>query len=1611
MKEQSDPIEILIAEDSATQAEQLQMLLEEYDYRVIKTPDGRAALAQLQQHKPALVISDVVMPELDGYGLCRAIKSDEQLRQIPVMLVTTLSDPHDVVRGLECGADNFIRKPYDEKDLLSRIRYLLMNVELRKKHRTQMALEIDIDGKSYSINSERQQILDMLISTYEQAVDVNKALKERETELARSNGILQQLNRIAAAINAAVSEEQVVEATLQHALELPGIQAGWIILRSGEEGFRLAGARGLPPALSGADAFAGVCTCNRRLLNGELDSATNIIRCDRLVAAQGDTGGLDCHATVPLRLGGDRYLGVMNLLGTDDGLFTEQELALLTNVGDQVAVALERARLHEDLEAQVADRTAELTAEIEERKRIERAQARLVAIIEATPDLVGTQTLDGRLLYLNQAGLQMTGCRPEELASIRTADTHPEWAKQVVREIGIPHALSHGHWVGETAILGADGREIPIHQMILAHKGEDGKPQYLSTIGRDITQLKADQARITRLNRIYAVLSGINTSIVHVQDQVELFRQACQIAVEQGKFVFAWIGKLDAESRQVIPVAQASHEEGYLEQVTLTGDASIPGSCGLTAQALTEMVPAVCNDIAMDERMASCRDAAMERGYRAVTVFPIILAGRPYGVFALYSDEKDVFDEEELQLLLEMSSDISYALDKLDLEARRAAAEAELRKLSSVVEQSPASVLIADLESTIEYVNPGFTRLTGYSREEVVGQKLKVLGSAKLPSEEYREKWTCLLRGETWRGELTNRRKDGSEYVESIVASPLRNADGEITHYLTITEDITDRKHAEEAVRESRERLQRLLNSMYEGVYGTDRDGNCTFVNRSFLQMLGYQDESEVLGKCVHELIHHTHADGTSYPASECRIYHAVESRQSVNVSDEVFWRKDGVAIPVEYWAHPITIDGEVSGVIATFIDITERKQAEAELLQLNESLEQRVLERTRDLDRARSEANMANRAKSAFLATMSHEIRTPMNGVIGMVGVLEQTDLTSHQADLVGTIRDSAGALLGIIDDILDFSKIEAGRMELEQEPICLEELIEGLCNSLVPVAARKKVDLDLFVSPAVPARVLSDDVRLRQIFYNLVGNAIKFSAGRPGKRGRVSIRVEVAQEQPLRLTCRVADNGIGMSPETVDGLFTPFTQAEISTTRKFGGTGLGLAISKRLVDLMAGEIRVESTPGIGSVFSFTLPFRLPPEQPAANEPDIAGLDCLLVAGSELNADDLRAYLEHAGARVHPVSDRAALADRLSQVELPAVIILSAAQLSVYRAELDGAADLRRLLITRGRRRRARVEGEDTVTLDGDALRRLSLLRAVAVAAGRASPEIIHERMEESRIGDDAVPPTIAEARTRDQLILVAEDDEINQKVILQQLALLGYAAEIAGDGAEALRMWREGRYALLLTDLHMPEMDGYMLVETIRQEEERGQHMPIMALTANALRGEANRAYAVGMDEYLTKPVKLSALRAVLEKWLAPESAASAPDQPADTSTPGPGAALDVSVLEGLVGDDQETVHEFLADYSLSAEKLALDMRAALAEGDAQHIRTIAHKLKSSSRSVGALALGDACAELENACSIGNKSTIPQGVATVEALLAEVQAEIAGLSGDRDKSHEKET
>ncbi|MHB8252876.1 MAG: GGDEF/EAL domain-containing response regulator [Acidiferrobacter sp.] len=405
--------DVLIVEDSPTQAEYLRQLLEEHDFHVTLATNGEQALLVARQHKPALIISDIVMPRMDGYELCKAVKSDKTLKGIPVMLVTSLASAHDVMKGLECGADNFIRKPYDEKYLLARIDYILINQEIRKGQKVEMGVEILLGGKKHFINAERQQIVDLMISIYEEAVHINDELKARQKDLARSNQSLSGLYRIAVGLNGAATESEVAERALERALDLPGTHGGWIVLQGEGDDLRLVATRNLPPELDVPGILMGDCSCRRQLLRGEFGMAMNVTECEHLQALDGHGNGAVSHASIPLWIG-DRSLGVMNLLGSSPQVFDDADLRTLHGVGNQVAIALERARLYEHMERLVGERTAALTAEIGERKQAEVAIRKLSSAVEQTADSICITNTNGVIEYINPAFETITGYGGDE---------------------------------------------------------------------------------------------------------------------------------------------------------------------------------------------------------------------------------------------------------------------------------------------------------------------------------------------------------------------------------------------------------------------------------------------------------------------------------------------------------------------------------------------------------------------------------------------------------------------------------------------------------------------------------------------------------------------------------------------------------------------------------------------------------------------------------------------------------------------------------------------------------------------------------------------------------------------------------------------------------------------------------------------------------------------------------------------------------------------------------------------------------------------------------------------------------------------------------------------
>ncbi len=851
--------------------------------------------------------------------------------------------------------------------------------------------------------------------------------------------------------------------------------------------------------------------------------------------------------------------------------------------------------------------------------------------------------------------------------------------------------------------------------------------------------------------------------------------------------------------------------------------------------------------------------------------------------------QKDVI-EAQLRLGMEQGAQLEEASQQLvasllqtreeALNAERATLEvvAYQRQLGELFELSRDALVKVDGAGTIVDINQQAEALFGWPRTDAIGRRLDIL----LPADDLATLESlvqALVRTAPGvpeeRPGLRAWRKDESVFVADVALNAVD--EGEARFVIVSFDDTTERQEMVEALQQSAQRYRQTLDNMIEGCQIVDTDWRCRYVNAEAARQARRAARS-LVGRTLTQ----------AHPGIETSAIFGLIQRCMAERAPQR-GVVDAISPGGLRGSFQVSVLPTADGICVFSVDITSQKLAEAQVRDANADLERRVAERTLELEQAREAAEAANRAKSVFLAAMSHEIRTPMNGVIGMIEVLSHSELSPSLIDTVRTIRNSAFSLLGIIDEILDLSKIEADRLDLEHEPVALHDLIESVCDTLLTMATQKHVDLRLFIDPRVPLQIDADPTRLRQVLVNLIGNAVKFSVGQPARRGRVVVRTLVSGEAPEMLTLSIVDNGIGMSAQTLASLFTPFTQAEPSITRRFGGSGLGLSICKRLVQLMDGDIRVASEPGVGSTFVVTLPLTRAPAVATDAEPRLDGVQCVIVGAHETD-DDLRAYLELAGAQVAHAADAPSAVDTAQGMPRPVFVhrgssdpALSGSALSAFA----GVAGATHLLIDPERRAATRQAGADTVTMGGKLIRRRVLLRAVAIAAGRLPPDSEQHGAPPDLRPWRARPMSVEQARATGRLLLIAEDDEVNQLVILRQIEMLGYAAEIAADGQAAFDMWQAGDHALLLTDLHMPILDGYALAEAIRHAESRrpprpGGRMPILALTANALRGEAAQAMAAGMDEYLTKPLQLQRLNDALAKWL--------PHEAADEETAGP-------------------------------------------------------------------------------------------------------------------------
>ena len=914
-------------------------------------------------------------------------------------------------------------------------------------------------------------------------------------------------------------------------------------------------------------------------------------------------------------------------------------------------------------------------------------------------------------------------------------------------------------------------------------------------------------------------------------------------------------------------------------------------------------------------------------------------------------------------------------------QAEVALRDSEIR-VRSITNAAQDAILMMAPEGLISYWNPAAERIFGYTSTEAIGQDLHAFlvppryheaHQAALPK--FRQTGQGGAMGKTL--DLEGRLKDGREIPVQLSLSSIQ-INGE-WHAVGIIRDTTERKRAEDVLKESEDRYRSLVENASDIVFRTDIAGNFTFANPAAFRFAGYTGaEEEIIGTNFSALIRPDKRDEVIKFFGR----QLVKGTQNAYIEYPVIM-KDGR----EYWfgqnSQLLVADGNVTGFQALARDITERKLSEEALRTTNQQLEEATVR-----------AEMASVAKSEFLANMSHEIRTPMNGVIGMTGLLLDTELSDEQRRYAETVRTSGESLLALLNDILDFSKIEAGKLELETLDFDLYALLDDFAATMALRVHDKGIEFVCAAAPDVPAYLRGDPGRLRQILTNLTGNAVKFT-----DKGEITVRASLVSETENEAVIRfsIKDTGIGIPADKHGLLFQKFTQADASTTRKYGGTGLGLAISKQLAERMGGEIGLISEEGSGSEFWFSICFGKQVEQERNALPlaDIRGVHILVVDDNATNREVLIEQFNAWGVRGEETPDGPSALQALCLAR-NAGDPFRAAILDMQMPGMDGAElakaikgdetirDTRLVLMTSlGQRGDARkMEGIGFSAYLTKPARHAELFGCLsAVLAGTAT----------SRPAQPIVTRhTISELRRGAVRILLAEDNITNQQVALGMLKKLGLRADPVANGAEAVKALETIPYDLVLMDVQMPVMDGMEATQLIRDPQSvvLNHQIPIIAMTAHAMQGDREKYLNAGMNDYVSKPVSLQSLAEALERWLRREGGNEYPISDKDSRTvknvgrvPPHNESVPIFDRPGIMsrmGDDEDLARKLVECFLDDIPKQILALRGYLEKGDSTSAERQAHTIKGASATLGGEALRAVALEIEKAGKAGEMEVI---------------------------------
>jgi PAS domain S-box-containing protein len=914
------------------------------------------------------------------------------------------------------------------------------------------------------------------------------------------------------------------------------------------------------------------------------------------------------------------------------------------------------------------------------------------------------------------------------------------------------------------------------------------------------------------------------------------------------------------------------------------------------------------------------------------------------------------------------------------------------KKFRLLVENARDVVLSLTPGGIVTYCSPTIVAFAGYDVGEVIGQHIR--GYFADPRQ-FEQTIALLAEGvemkEARTAEFLFRPKRGAPFWVEVVSKPLAEGD-RVTAVHAIMRDITERMRAEEDLRESESKLKAITTSTQNAILMIDSAGKVTYWNPAAETILGFSN-AEAIGRNLHRLIapqRHHDAHDAAFPEFQ-RSGQGAAVGKTLELQAR---RKDGVEIPVSLSLSSVEVKGAWHAV-GILRDISAQKRSEEALRRTTERANQMAVE-----------AQAANIAKSQFLANMSHEIRTPMNGVIGMTGLLMDTDLSEEQRRYADTIRSSGEALMVVINDILDYSKIEADKLELETLDFDLRVMMEDAAELLALRAHEKGLEFICRIDPAAPTFLRGDPGRLRQILVNLGGNAIKFT-----QKGEVEIEVKPESESEDRFTARfvVRDTGVGIPADKIDLLFNAFQQLDASTTRQFGGTGLGLAISKRLAEQMGGEIGVESVEGRGATFWFTAVFgKQPPreDRPDAPRADIRGMRILAVDDNATNRLVLAEQLASWGAR-HAEAASAAEAIKLLRAAHAAGDPFRIVITDMQMPTMDGEA--------LGQTVKADPELHDALLVMMTSLGRrgdANRLAAIGFSAYLTKPvkqsqlydclaTILSGRPEAKEAAALVTRHTLSETRRRKVRILLAEDNLTNQQVALSVLDKLGFRADAVANGQEAIQALESGHYDLVFMDVQMPVMDGFEATRAIRagQTKVGNPRLPIVAMTAHAMKGDRERCLAQGMDDYVAKPIAPQALADALDRWLGqipelPPAVRAVVKKGGDDDGP---PIFDREALVARLMGDEDLVKEIVAGFLDDMPKQVVGLRTCIERSDAESAGRQAHAIKGAAANVGGLALSAAALAIEKSAKAGRVDETAPLLPELERQFQLLKAEMA--------------